>query len=101
MDHLRQAPAGLPDGPATDAGEVITLELVALLTSLRERITALETGIDLALAAHADAAVLTSLPRSGTVRAATLLAEIGDTRGRFPTDINARHLRRMVRSRDR
>ena len=37
------------------------------------------------LALHADAQVFTSLPRSGTVRAARLLAEIGDCRGRFPT----------------
>ena len=29
--------------------------------------------------------MFTSLPRSGCVRAATLLAEIGDARGRFPT----------------
>ena len=84
--HLRQAPAGHPDGPAADAAEVITVELIALLTSLRERITAIEARIDHALAAHADAAVFTSLPRSGSVRAATLLAEIGDARGRFPTD---------------
>ena len=28
---------------------------------------------------------MTSLPRSGTIRAARLLAEIGDARGRFPT----------------
>jgi hypothetical protein len=74
MNHLRQAPDGLPDGPAAAAAEVITLELVALLTSLRERITALETRIEQPLAAHADAPVLTSLSRSGTVRAATLLA---------------------------
>jgi len=37
------------------------------------------------LAVHPDSAVFTSLPRSGTVRAARLLAEIGDARGRFPT----------------
>jgi transposase len=30
--------------------------------------------------------VFTSLPRSGKVRAATMLAEIGDARGRYPTD---------------
>jgi hypothetical protein len=47
--------------------------LIALLTSLRERITALEDRIAQALAAHADASVFTSLPGSGT-----LLAEIGD-----------------------
>lgn len=86
LDHLRHAPAGHPDGPATDAAQIITAELVALLRSLRDRITALETGIEQALAGHADAAVFTSLPRSGSVRAATLLAEIGDARGRFPTD---------------
>ena len=34
---------------------------------------------------HPDAAIFTSLPKSGTVRAARLLAEIGDARGRFPT----------------
>ena len=86
MTHLRQAPAGLPDGPAADAAQVITQELVALLTSLRERITALDNHIERALAAHADAPVFTSLPSCGTVRAATLLAEIGDGRGRYPTD---------------
>jgi transposase len=37
------------------------------------------------LALHPDQEIFTSLPRSGTVRAARLLAEIGDARGRFPT----------------
>jgi transposase len=37
------------------------------------------------LATHPDAAIFQSLPRSGTVRAARLLGEIGDARGRFPT----------------
>jgi transposase len=86
FEHLRQAPAGLPEGPAADAAEAITVELIALLRSLRERITAIETRIPRALAAHADSAVFTSLPRSGSVRAATLLAEIGDARGRYPTN---------------
>jgi len=35
-------------------------------------------------AAHPDAHIFTSLPRPGTVRAARLLAEIGDCRSRFP-----------------
>jgi transposase len=86
LDHLRQAPAGLPEGPAADAAQAITLELVALLASLRARITALEQRIEQTLSAHADATVFTSLPRSGSVRAATLLAEIGDARGRYPTE---------------
>ncbi|HEX4103809.1 MAG TPA: transposase [Pseudonocardiaceae bacterium] len=37
------------------------------------------------LDAHADAHIFTSLPRSGRVRAARLLTEIGDCRARFPT----------------
>lgn len=37
------------------------------------------------LDAHADVHIFTSLPRSGTVHAARLLAEIGDCRARFPT----------------
>jgi transposase len=41
--------------------------------------------ITAALADHPDRQLFTSLPRAGTVRAARLLAEIGDARGRFPT----------------
>ena len=37
------------------------------------------------LVGQTDAHVFTSLPRAGAVRAARLLAEIGDARGRFPT----------------
>ena len=36
-------------------------------------------------ALHPDGAIFTSLPRAGSVRAAALLAEIGDCRERFPT----------------
>ncbi|SNT46886.1 Transposase IS116/IS110/IS902 family protein, partial [Asanoa hainanensis] len=46
---------------------------------------ALETQIADTLAQHPDRDIFTSLPRAGTVRAARLLAEIGDARGRFPT----------------
>jgi transposase len=86
MTHLRTSPPGLPEGPAADAGETITGQLVALLKSLKGAIKAVEQHIATALAGHADAGVFTSLPRAGMVRAATLLAEIGDARGRFPTE---------------
>lgn len=86
MAHLRQAPAGLEEGAAGAAAEVVTLQLVALLTNLRQRIADLDKHIAEALAAHVDGPVFTSLPRSGTVRAATLLAEIGDSRGRYPSE---------------
>ena len=77
-----------PRGPADDQGLArahITLAYVASLRALREQITALEQQISQQLAAHPDNNTFTSLPRSGTVRAARLLAEIGDCRARFPT----------------
>ena len=62
-----------------------TLALVAVLRALNTQIQALAASIAAQLAAHPDAEIFQSLPRSGTVRAARLLAEIGDARGRFPT----------------
>ena len=82
--HLRDAPRGTT-GPQAAVRAEITLALVAGLSSLRTQIKALEQQIADQLATHPDAAVFTSLPKSGTVRAARLLAEIGDARGRFPT----------------
>ena len=82
--HLHDAPRGTT-GAQAPARAQITLGLVAALTALRQQISALDGQIAEQLAAHPDAAVFTSLPRSGTVRAARLLAEIGDARGRYPT----------------
>jgi transposase len=82
--HLHGAARGTT-GAQAPAQAQITLALVAALTALRQQIAALEAHIAEQLAAHPDAAVFTSLPRSGTVRAARLLAEIGDARGRYPT----------------
>src|SRR6185312_12775877 len=59
--------------------------LLAVLTTLATQIKALTDQISRQLADHADAPVFTSLPRSGQVRAARLLAEIGDCRAKFPT----------------
>jgi transposase len=83
-DHLHDAPRGTTGDEAVARAE-ITLALVAALTSLRTQIKTLEHQIADQLAHHPDAAIFTSLPKAGTVRAARLLAEIGDARGRFPT----------------
>jgi transposase len=83
-DHLHDAPAGTRGTEAT-ARAPITHALIAALTTLRAQIKALDEQIAEQLARHPDAAIFTSLPRSGTVRAARLLAEIGDARGRYPT----------------
>jgi transposase len=82
--RLTAAPRG-PVGHDATTQAHITHALLAVLTSLVEQIKTLSTQISEQLAAHADQHVFTSLPRAGRVRAARLLAEIGDCRARFPT----------------
>ena len=82
--RLETAPAGLT-GPEAEARAAVTLAFVRLLISVREQLTELDARIAEQLALHPDGAIFTSFPRAGQVRAATLLAEIGDVRERFPT----------------
>ena len=82
--RLLAAPRGQA-GPHAAVHAGTTLALVAVLRALNAQIRALADRIAAQLDAHPDAAIFTSLPRSGTIRAARLLAEIGDARGRFPT----------------
>lgn len=84
VDHLREAATGRLTGPAAEASELIVLTLVGLLTTLRAQQHDLEARIKESLLAHPDGPIFQSLPRAGTIRAATLLAEIGDCRARFP-----------------
>jgi len=72
-------------GPAADTAATVTGAFVAVLRTITTQIEALAARIAEQLDLHPDAPIFTSLPRSGTVRAARLLAEIGDARGRFPT----------------
>lgn len=83
--RLVDAPRGLA-GLEADARAVVTLALVDSIEQLNARIDDLERQIREALELHPDAHIFTSLPKAGIVRAATMLAEIGDARGRFPTD---------------
>lgn len=84
IDHLHNAATGRLTGPAAEASELIVISLVDLLTELRHQQDHLEARINEALLAHPDGPIFQSLPRAGVVRAATLLAEIGDCRARFP-----------------
>jgi transposase len=82
--RLERAPAGYP-GETGSAFGAVTCAYVASLRAMRAQIARLEARIAEQLAAHPDGFIFTSLPRSGSVRAATLLAELGDCRARFPT----------------
>ncbi len=82
--RIIEAPRGTT-GPEADILAVSTRGYIALLRTLNTQIRTLATSIAEQLDVHPDAKIFTSLPRSGSVRAARLLAEIGDARGRFPT----------------
>lgn len=85
FDHrLRHAARGIT-GAHGAALAAITGALITAITAINTQIAELADRIEEQLALHPDQAIVTSLPRAGTVRAARLLAEIGDARGRFPT----------------
>ncbi|MGW5673329.1 IS110 family transposase [Micromonospora sp. NPDC003776] len=80
--------AGAARGATGHHGQVlagITRAYLATIQAITAQIEALAQQITEALTVHPDRQIFTSLPKSGTVRAARLLAEIGDARGRFPT----------------
>ncbi len=85
VDRLTTAPTG-HTGDASDAAGRTTVAYVAALQAICEQIRALEADIAEQLAVHPDAHIFRTLPRCQVIRAAKLLVEIGDARGRFPTE---------------
>jgi transposase len=83
IDRLRTAPAGLAGAEAA-ARRHVTLALLAGIDGIEDQAAELGRRIKESLALHPDAPTFTSLPRAGQLRAAALLAEIGDARGRYP-----------------
>jgi transposase len=82
--RLTAAPTGAA-GAEGAAQAHVTRAFLAALSIVVQQVKLLSEQIDEQLALHADAHIFTSLPRAGRVRAARLLAEIGDCRARFPT----------------
>lgn len=66
--------------------EPVTRQMAGAAADCAARARAMEAEIAVQLADHPDARIFTSLPAAGTVRAARLLAEIGDCRSRYPSD---------------
>lgn len=83
-ERLTRAPRGLT-GPDGEARAAVTLALLDALAAINAQIAALADRIEEQLDLHPDRDIFTSLPRAGKIRAARLLAEIGDARGRFNT----------------
>lgn len=82
--RLEVAPLGVT-GQEAEARAAVTLAFARALLAVRDQVAELEARIAEQLELHPDGAIFRSLPRAGQVRAAGLLAEIGDVRERFPT----------------
>jgi transposase len=85
LARLRGAPVGRAGEAECDASGELVRSMVAVLVPLVAQIQQLSAAIAAALADHPDGPIVQSLPRSGQVNAAQLLAELGDDRARFPT----------------
>lgn len=85
--RIKQAPAaGITQAEAAGRG-VCVLAMLDVIETCNARARELQAEIIERLEFHRDAQVFTSLPRAGNgVRAASLLAEIGDARERFPDE---------------
>jgi transposase len=85
--RVHEAPEAALSAAVADGYAVSILALLRAIEHTRREERELQAEIVERLDAHADAHIFTSLPRAGTgVRAAALLAEIGDVRARFPDE---------------
>jgi transposase len=80
LARLRSAPAGTGLEALTEALRDAVLAAVGVLTALNSSVKTLDRSIAAHLGEHPDGAIFTSLPRSGQVNAAQVLAEWGDAR---------------------
>jgi transposase len=80
VERLRAAPEGVADGPEAEARRDAVLGYIRVIRALNTSIKALDRSIIAHLGEHPDAEIFTSLPRSGQVNAAQMLAQWGDCR---------------------
>jgi transposase len=80
LARLRAAPAGTSRESLTEALRDAVLAAVGVLTALNAAVKSLDRSVAAHLEEHPDGKIFTSLPRSGQVNAAQVLAEWGDCR---------------------
>jgi transposase len=80
LARLRSAPAGAADPALTTALGTAVLAMVTVLRALNTAVKDLDRSAAARLGEHPDGEIFTSLPRSGQVNAAQMLAEWGDCR---------------------
>jgi transposase len=80
LARLRAAPAGLTGTVEVEARRDAVLAMVRVLRALNHAVKDLDRAVVAHLGEHPDAEIFTSLPRSGQINAAQVLAEWGDCR---------------------
>lgn len=83
LARLRSAPTGTTDPTLTTAIAAAVAALVSILEALNGACKALDRSTIVHLGEHPDAEIFTSLPRSGQINAAQVLAEWGDSRAAY------------------
>jgi len=83
LSRLRSAALGRTGPQECEARGAAVSGFVPVLRALQAQIRDLEKRIEAQLAAHPDGALVQSFPRTGSVNAAQILAELGDDRERF------------------
>ena len=80
LTRLRRAPTGTVDDTLTEAVRDAVLAMVAVLSALVAATKDIDRSVTAHLGEHPDGPIFTSLPRSGQINAAQVLAEWGDVR---------------------
>jgi hypothetical protein len=83
LARLRQAPTGHASDRECEVKAQLVRSLVVVLRTLMSQVRDADRLIDAQLEQHPDASIIQSFPRTGTVNAAQILAELGDDRDRF------------------
>jgi transposase len=86
LERLRSAPAGHAGELENETKGQLVRCLVAVLRPLVAQIRELDGLIAAHLSQHPDGEIIRSFPRTGTINAAQILAELGDDRLRFATE---------------
>jgi transposase len=88
VERMKAAPQGTASSAECEARRAVVLGLIAALEPIVAEIAELNGKIRDALACHPDAAIFAPLFRNRrtAICPATLIAELGDCRGRYPTE---------------
>ena len=85
LERLRSVPAGITTGVENQARHATVIAYIAVIRALNTAIKQLAKQIAAQLGEHPDGPIFASLPRSGQINAAQMLAEWGDCREAYDT----------------